>query len=114
MDMKRKKELLEAYKNRRPEMGVISLKCKATGESFLGISTDTKADFNSNRAKLAMNYHPNKRLQALWNEHGEDGFICSVLKTLEYKDPAEDQTAKLEALRAQCFAADPQAGRIWR
>lgn len=29
MDIKRKKELLAAYNNRRPEMGVISFKCSA-------------------------------------------------------------------------------------
>lgn len=46
MDTKRKKELLQQWKNRRPEMGVISFRCKKTGESFLGISKDTKADFN--------------------------------------------------------------------
>jgi len=28
MDTKRKKELLEAYKNRHPEMGVIFYRCK--------------------------------------------------------------------------------------
>ena len=53
MDTKRKKELLQQWKNRRPEMGVISFRCKKTGESFLGISKDTKADFNSNRFKLS-------------------------------------------------------------
>lgn len=41
MDIKRKKELLEAYRNRHPEMGVISYRCKETGELFLGISNDT-------------------------------------------------------------------------
>ncbi len=37
MDIKRKRELLEAYKNRHPEMGVISFHCGATGESFFQI-----------------------------------------------------------------------------
>ena len=68
MDTKRKKELLEAYKNRHPEMGVISYRCKETGEVFLGISKDTKSDFNSTNMKLAANWHPNKRLQELWNK----------------------------------------------
>ena len=49
MDIKRKKELLDAWKNRCPEMGVISICCKITGDLFLGISKDTRADFNSNR-----------------------------------------------------------------
>ena len=69
MDIKRKKELLEAYKSRHPEMGVISYRCKETGEVFLGISKDTKSGFNSNNMKLAANWHPNKRLQELWNKY---------------------------------------------
>lgn len=115
MDIKRKRELLEEYKNRRPQMGVISFKCVATGEAFLGISTDTKADFNSTRFKLSTSGgYPNKQLQALWNEFGESGFEISVLKELEYGDPNEDYTKKLEELREQCFARDPQTRRLWK
>ena len=33
MDMKRKKELLYEWKNRHPEMGVISIRCKITGDT---------------------------------------------------------------------------------
>jgi hypothetical protein len=58
MDIKRKKELLEDYKNRYPEMGVISYRCRETSEVFLGISKDTKSDFNSTNMKLAANWHP--------------------------------------------------------
>lgn len=114
MDTKRKKELLEAYKNRHPEMGVISYRCKETGEVFLGISKDTKSDFNSTNMKLAANWHPNKRLQELWNKYGSEGFELPVIKVLKYDDPHEDHTAKLESLREQCLAADPNARRIWR
>jgi hypothetical protein len=114
MDMKRKRELLEAYKNRHPEMGVISYRCKETGEVFLGISKDTKADFNSTNMKLGANIHPNKRLQELWNTFGLEGFELSVVKVLKYDDPQDDHTEKLESLREQCFAADPNARRIWR
>ncbi|MBE5968089.1 MAG: GIY-YIG nuclease family protein [Lachnospiraceae bacterium] len=114
MDIKRKKELLEAYKHKRPEMGVISYCCKETGEVFLGISKDTKSDFNSTNMKLAANWHPNKRLQELWNKYGSEGFELSVIKVLEYDDPHEDYTAKLESLREKCFAANPNARRIWR
>lgn len=114
MDIKRKKELLEIYKNRCPEMGVISYCCKNTGEIFLGISKDTKADFNSTNVKLAANWHPNKQLQELWNKYGREGFELSVVKVLEYDDPREDHTAELETLREQCFASAPNARRIWR
>ena len=47
MDKAQKKALTEEWKNRRPEMGVISLRCKETGETFLGPAKDTKAGFNS-------------------------------------------------------------------
>ena len=114
MDMKKKKELLEEWKNRRPEMGVISFLCKATGESFLGTSKDTKADFNSNRFKLLTGNHPNKRMQELWQQYGEAGFEYVVLKVLKYEDPQEDHTDELEELRELCFANDPQARRIWK
>lgn len=114
MDKKRKKEILEIYKNRLPEMGVISYCCKETGEVFLGISKDTKADFNSTNVKLAGNWHPNKQLQELWNKHGLDGFELSVVKVLKYDNPSEDHTAKLESLREECFAVNPNARKIWR
>jgi len=114
MDMNRRKQLLETYKNRHPEMGVISFRCKATGEAFLGISKDTRADFNSTRVKLAANYYPNRRLLDLWNQNGEEGFECSVLKVLDYEDPRENHTDALEALREKCFLADPQAKKLWK
>lgn|SRR5699024_2179174 len=114
MDIKRKKELLEIYKNRHPEMGVISYCCKETGEIFLGISTDTKATFNSTNMKLTSNWHPNKQLQELWNKYGADGFEQTVLKVLKYDNPHEDHTEELESLREQCLAANPNARRIWR
>lgn len=114
MDMKRKQQLIEEYKNRKPEMGVISFRCKATGEVFLGIAKDIQANFNSTRFKLTANYHPNKRLQELWNRYGEKDFELSVLKRLKYEDPLKDHTEELEELRDQCFAEDSQRRKIWR
>jgi len=114
MDKMRKKQLMEEYKNRRPEMGVISYRCIATGESFLGISNDTRAGFNSVNVRLAGNSHPNKRLQELWNQYGAEGFALSVVKILKYESPADDHTLELKALREQCLAQDKQASKIWR
>ncbi|WMC93418.1 GIY-YIG nuclease family protein [Kineothrix sp. MB12-C1] len=114
MNVKTKKELMEEYKNRHPEKGVISYKCKETGESFLGTSKDTKADFNSTSFKLEGKNHPNRRLQELWSRYGIDGFELSVLKILKYDNPADDHTSELEELREECLQADPQAKKIWR
>ncbi len=114
MDNERKKQLMEEYKNRMPEMGVICVHCTATGDRFLGISNDTRADFNSVQAKLMLNGHPNKQMQALWNTHGAAGFEMTTLVKLKYDDPKENHTKELEALREKCFAQDPSAKKIWR
>lgn len=114
MDMKRKKQLLEEYENRKPEMGIISFCCITTKDVFLGISKDIPADFNSNRFKLSANWHPNKRLQELWNKFGESSFKLSVLKILKYEDPKADHTDELEKLCEKCLLANTTARRIWR
>lgn len=112
MDIKRKKELLNEWKNRHPDMGVISMFCKATGDLFLGISKDIKVDFNSNRFKLSVKLHSNKQLQTLWDKYGENGFDYSVAKVLKYDNPEDDQTDKLNALLEECLLEMPQARRI--
>ncbi len=114
MNTERRKELLDEWKNRSPEMGVISICCKLTGDLFIGISKDTRADFNSNRFKLAANGHPNKQLQKLWNEYGADSFEFSLVKKLKYENPHDDHTQKLKDLLEEYSAEMPQANKIWR
>lgn len=95
-------------------MGVISICCKITGDLFLGISKDTRADFNSNRFKLSANGHPNRQLQELWNRYGEPNFEFSVAKILEYERPTDDHTDELKSLLERCLMEAPQARRIWK
>lgn len=114
MDINRKKELQEVYRNRRPEMGVVALRCLATEESFLGATRDTKAELNSLRAKLDGGQHPNKRLQELWNTHNVEGFEMLVLQTLKYENPDDVDTEELEELRELCLAENPYASKIWK
>lgn len=113
MDTKRRKELLLQWKNRRPEMGIISIRCKATGEIFADISKDTAVAFNSHRFQLSANLHRNNRLQELWKQYGEDGFIYSVEKVLKYENPDDDQTEKLTAMLESFLSEHPQARRLY-
>ncbi len=112
MDRNRKKQLLEEYKHRRPEMGVIAFRCKETGESFLGISKDIRAGFNGIRIRLEANFHLDKVLQERWNRYGKEGFEEAVVKLLEYEDPLGDHTEALEELLEECLTAEPRAIRI--
>ncbi len=112
MNMDRRKQLFEEYKNRRPEMGIISYRNKLTGESFLAMSQDTKAGFNRNNFQLLMNMHPNKYLQSLWNQYGEDNFERCVIKVLKYKNLTDNHKDKLKKLLEECLKEDPKASEI--
>lgn len=114
MDKGQRKAMADAYKQRRPEKGVVELRCIATGERFLGTASDTAVAYNSLQAKLGGGLHPNKRLQQLWNEHGEEGFAFAVVQTIDYDDPAEVTLDDLRALRELCLAEDPSATIIWK
>lgn len=114
MQTDRRKELRDAYKSRRPDMGVVELRCTATGERFLGITRDAAKELNSLRAKLNGGGHPNRSLQQLWNERGEDGFEFSVADTLEYESPEDVSADDLQALRDLLLAEDPEARKIWK
>lgn len=114
MDTNRKKELQSSYKSRRPEMGVVELRCVATGERFLGTTRDGAKELNSLRAKLDGGLHPNRHLQELWTMHGADGFTFTLVDTLDYDDPAEVTLDDLRALRELLLADDPTARIIWK
>lgn len=114
MDTERRKQLISEYRSRKPEMGVISLRCKETGQVFLGTATDTRAAFNSIRAKLSMGYHPNRALLELWKKYGEEGFEFSLVKALKYEDPLEDHSEELEELREKCLEELPGSVKIWK
>lgn len=114
MNDQRRKELIAAYKNRKPEMGIIFFRSQATGEEFYGAANDLKAVTNGVRVRLCGGQHPNKRLQALWQENGVDGFEIGVLEKHEYDEPTENQDRALEDLLEACLAEHPQAKRIWK
>lgn len=114
MDIKKRKELVEEYKNRQLEMGVICLTCKSSGESFLDVCKDTKVGFNSARAKLGMNSHPNKQLQQLWDKYGAEDFDFSVIRVLEYDNVNDNHDDELELLRDECLNEIPNSSKVWR
>lgn len=114
MQTDRRKALRDAYKIRRPDMGVVSLRCRATGERFLGTTRDAAKELNSLQAKLSGGGHPNRQLQELWNAHGAEGFEYQVEDTLEYENPEDVTADDLHELRELLLADDPEARKIWK
>ena len=109
MDNEWKKQLKQAYGERRPAMGVLEMRCLATGERFLIASRDPRATENGLVARFDGGNHPNKRLQALWNEHGRGGFAFALVEKLEYDDAHE-----LQALLELYLEEHPEAKRVWK
>jgi len=114
MEAQRRKELKQKYQQSKPPMGVLAFRCKATGESFLVASKNIPVDITSITFKLNSGYHPNKKLLALWNTYGEDGFETDVLEHLEYKDDVFDYAEDLETLREMCLENNPSASKLWK
>lgn len=98
MDKQNRKKLIQEYKNRKVDMGIIQFMNTSTEERFVAISKNVEADINSHRFKLKANWHPNKELQTLWNELGEEGFEMSVIEELDYDETMTNHTALLEEI----------------
>ena len=101
MDTNRKKELLQAYKDRKSEMGIVSFCCVPTGDNYILGVKDTAAALNGSRFQLEMGTHYNHALQQLWNEHGGTNFKISVLEVLPY-DKDESKTDYRQDLDLLC------------
>ena len=66
------------------------------------------------RFQLSAGNCPNKRLQELWEQYGEDAFELQVVKRLEYDDPKENHQEELETLCELCLLENPNARRFWK
>jgi hypothetical protein len=82
----KKKELKREYKNIHTPMGVYQIKNLVNDKVFLGVALNLPGIINSNRLQLNLGSHPNKRLQAEWNEFGSESFVFDVVDELK---PAE-------------------------
>lgn len=91
-----KKELRAAYKERPQETAIIFVTCGETGDMFLTDAIDAPAAFNRMRFQLSSGLYPDKRLQALWDQRGEDAFEFGVLQRLDPSDADTDIAEELE------------------
>lgn len=104
MDKLRKKELLQKYKEIKPEMGVYMFKSINTNTVYLGCDKNIKATINGDRFKLNSKNHRCKKLQQDCNENKEENFEIKVVEILPYdKDESKvDYSEDLKILREIC------------
>ncbi|MBP7650376.1 MAG: GIY-YIG nuclease family protein [Phenylobacterium sp.] len=83
MDKQSRRDIARAYKERKVPVGIFSLRCAPTGETWIGLSRNLDGAANSALLGLRMGSHRNKAMQAAWTAHGADAFVYGVLETLE-------------------------------
>lgn len=86
MEKQRRREIANAYKEKKVVQGVFAVRCAATGETWLGLSRNLDAQQNSIWFSLRMGSNSNKPMQAAWKEHGEAGFELSTIEVVDTED----------------------------
>ncbi len=77
-----RKDLINAYKERKPKAGIFAVRCAPTGDVWIGESRNLDAQQNSVWFTLRNGSHINRAIQSVWNAQGADAFAFEVLETL--------------------------------
>lgn len=78
--------------------GLYRIRCRVTGEHYVGSSVGMLARWRSHKAKLKAGKHVNHKLQAAWNKHGADAFEFEIALVIESKELERAQRALARAL----------------
>jgi hypothetical protein len=79
----KRKAAIAAYKERKRAVGVFALRCKATGETWVGRTPNLDTIQNRCWFTLRAGSHPIRSLQEAWTAHGEESFAFEILEQLE-------------------------------
>jgi hypothetical protein len=93
------KQLKRNYQDNPPPMGVFLIRNNLSDKVFLGAGLDVHGLINRYKFQLKHGSHPNKLLQADWNELGSNNFAFEIVDELKPpNDPAFDSRAELVVL----------------
>jgi len=94
----RRKELLAAYREKKPRPGVFAVRCTVTGQVWVQAAVNLDTCRNGVWFPLKLGSHPNKALQAEWKAHGAEAFLIEDIETLDGEDLAGwELTSKLKS-----------------
>lgn len=109
--MSDRKELRREYKESARPAGVYCVRNTVTGTSLVGDTPNLPGMLNRQRFQLEMGSHPDKQLQADWNDLGDKAFDFVVLDRLEGAEDVEIDTAEeLSVLRDMWLERLAEAG----
>lgn len=83
MDKDRKRELVQAFRERERVQGVFAVRCSTSGEVWVSTSRNLDVQRNGVWSSLRFGGHPNKAVQAAWKAHGEDAFAYEIVEALD-------------------------------
>jgi hypothetical protein len=81
-----KKELKQNYKLTPKPMGIFQVGNLTNEKIFIGKTENLDGMLNRQEFQLKANGHPNKQLQADYNELGSDKFTFEILEELEQRE----------------------------
>lgn len=94
-----KKRLKQTYQQNPRPMGVFLIRNNLTDKVFLGAGLDLQGIINRHKFQLKNGVHPNKSLQADWNESGSNNFAFEIVDELTPRADLEfDYRAELDFL----------------
>jgi hypothetical protein len=79
----RKRELIREYKERKVRQGVFAVRCAANAGVWVSASRNLDTQQNGIWFQLKLGNHPNKALQAAWNDAGAERFGFEVLEEID-------------------------------
>lgn len=92
--------MIRKYKDAPRPAGVYRIRNEMRGRSLLGSSPNVPGMLNRVRFQLEDGSHPDKELQADWNELGPGAFEFETLDLLKQSDdPGQDPSDDLDVLK---------------
>jgi hypothetical protein len=88
MDKSRRKELLQAYADRAPSIGVFAVTCASTGQAWVGWSKSLDKRKNSLWFQWSAGGDAGAPdVRAAWKAHGADAFSYEILEAITEDNP---------------------------
>lgn len=78
-----RREIASEFKERKVPRGIYVIRCSATGEAWVGASTNLDAAQNSQWFQLRGGLHRDPSLQLAWKHHTDQAFQLEVLEQLD-------------------------------
>lgn len=98
------REARAAYKERKVEAGIYTLRCKLTNQLWIGKAPDLTTIQNRLWFTLRQGNNPHRSLQEAWTRHGADAFTFEIVETVKEKDLAFGRDRALKSRLDQWLA----------